>query len=95
MKNTKLSFGVETNKFDGWIPQSDFIAEMVAKYQNDHITLVREITHMFKIEEDKKQKQVKQLKDRLDKILKEKLTQNVLRSDLENFFLECIETVRK
>ncbi|KAL4449906.1 hypothetical protein ABPG74_015025 [Tetrahymena malaccensis] len=95
MRNTRVQFGQQANKFDGWVPQSDFIAEMVMKYENDQLALVREITHMFKVEDEKKQKQIKKLKERLDKVLKEKLTQNVVRSDLENFFLECIETVRK
>ncbi|KAL4499123.1 hypothetical protein ABPG72_017025 [Tetrahymena utriculariae] len=95
MRNTRVQFGQQANKFDGWVPQSDFIAEMVMKYENDQLALVKEITHMFKVEDEKKQKQIKKLKERLDKVLKEKLTQNVVRSDLENFFLECIETVRK
>jgi len=35
------------------------------------------------------------LNEKLDSITKEKLNFNMKKSDLENFFMECIKTVRK
>lgn len=49
----------------------------------------------MKREEEKRIKQVKVVKDKLDKARKETVNHNVVRSDLERFFFECIEAVRK
>ncbi|KAL4482589.1 hypothetical protein ABPG72_005832 [Tetrahymena utriculariae] len=57
--------------------------------------LIHEIAQYCKIITDRKQKQLKQVKDKLEKTLKEKLKMGMARSDLETFFLECVETARK
>ncbi|EAS06159.1 myosin heavy chain, putative (macronuclear) [Tetrahymena thermophila SB210] len=57
--------------------------------------LIHEIAQYCKIITDRKQKQYKQVKDKLEKTLKEKLKMGMARSDLETFFLECVETARK
>lgn len=68
---------------------------MILKNGTDHVTLVKQMTQLLRMEDDKRVRQLKQLKEKLEKVVRDKLTQNVVRNDLESFFLECIETVRK
>ncbi|KRX08053.1 hypothetical protein PPERSA_06231 [Pseudocohnilembus persalinus] len=52
------------------------------------------INHLKKIEEDR-YKVIKKYKDKSEQLLKEKIKLNNTRSDLEAFFLECVQAVRR
>ena len=71
------------------------VVELFKKYDFNLALAAAEITNYIKKIEDQKNKQNKLLQEKFQKLMKEKLKMNVVRSDLENFFLECVETVRR
>ena len=71
------------------------VCGLVRKLGTNLGPLALEISNYINKTEENLKKQLKQTKDKLEKVMKDKLRMNVVRSDLENFFLECVETVRR
>ena len=73
------------------------IVKQSLKQENDsnELQVVNNLMILIKKLETQKNREIKILRQKVEKCVKDNLRSNIVRSDLEGFFSDCIETVRK